>query len=62
MDEVLTIDVGVDVDEDVAGGVIDGIRHGTSQMSIISVINSTRFPFEVKDHAAYKGGIITTFN
>ncbi|KAF5542344.1 hypothetical protein FPHYL_11528 [Fusarium phyllophilum] len=38
------------------------IKKGTSQMSIITVINGTRFPFQVTDSAAYKGDIVTTFS
>ncbi|KAI9759027.1 MAG: hypothetical protein M4579_002616 [Chaenotheca gracillima] len=41
--------------------VIEQIKEGSSQMSIISVTNSTRFPFTVTDSAAYKGDIVTTF-
>jgi hypothetical protein len=45
----------------IANTITNEIRHGSSQMSVISVINATRFPFHVTDSAAYKGSILTTF-
>ena len=47
--------------ENISNAIINQIKDGTSQMSIISVINSTRFPFTVTETAAYKGQIVTTF-
>lgn len=47
--------------QSISNTIINQIKSGTSQMSIITVINGTRFPFQVTDSAAYKGDIVTTF-
>lgn len=47
--------------QSISSTIIDQIKSGTSQMSIITVINGTHFPFQVTDSAAYKGDIVTTF-
>ncbi|KAG9647941.1 hypothetical protein KCU64_g9976, partial [Aureobasidium melanogenum] len=40
----------------------DRIRHGTSQMSVITVLNHTDYVLELEESSCYKGEAVTTFN